>query len=237
MENSDANNIILDSNASEPHEDDLYNDQLTEAKYDLSVEDTRLTQSDVIEIEEVISLPILGGEFIPPNEQVTELDSVKENTTVYNNILNTKPDMKPSPDIDDGNECMYPLAIPSFDSDSLIWLPPEPANKEDDLDIVSNNDDESDTNSTEWGRPSFSVSFEEKSKESHEDQLKKITSEVMNGQFKFLVSRFLAAEGFSSSDGGTAKGWLDMVASRNVEHMGQLQMPWDPGGFHIYSLF
>jgi 1-phosphatidylinositol-3-phosphate 5-kinase len=38
-------------------------------------------------------------------------------------------------------------------------------------------------------------------------------SEVMNGQFKILVSRFLAAEGLSLSDGGTDKNWLDIVAS------------------------
>ncbi|GJM92407.1 hypothetical protein PR202_ga08881 [Eleusine coracana subsp. coracana] len=211
-ENLAATNFILDSHmSSEPHEDGMCNDQLTEANYGLSMEDTSPKQSDVIELEEITSLPMPGGEIIPLNQQVTELDGVKENTIVYNNILNIEPEKKLCPDIDDGNECIYPLAVPSFDSDSLIWLPPEPANKEDDID-VSNNDDESDDNSTEWGKPSFSVSFEESDKESREDQLQKIMSEVMNGQFKILVSRFLAAEGFSS-DGGTDKGWLDIVAS------------------------
>ncbi|KAL5216313.1 hypothetical protein ABZP36_007714 [Zizania latifolia] len=38
-------------------------------------------------------------------------------------------------------------------------------------------------------------------------------SEVMTGQFKILVSRFLAAEGLSLSDGGADKNWLDIVAS------------------------
>ncbi|KAL5226925.1 hypothetical protein ABZP36_015190 [Zizania latifolia] len=38
-------------------------------------------------------------------------------------------------------------------------------------------------------------------------------SEVMNGQFKILISRFLAAEGLSLSDGGDEKNWLDIVAS------------------------
>ncbi|GJN17008.1 hypothetical protein PR202_gb04046 [Eleusine coracana subsp. coracana] len=167
-ENLAATNFILDSHvSSEPHEDDTCNDQLTEANYGLSMEDTCPKQSDVIEIEEITSLPMPGGEIIPLNQQVTELDGVKENTIVYNNILSIEPDKKPCPDIDDGNECIYPLAVPSFDSDSLIWLPPEPANKEDDID-VSTNDDESDDNSTEWG---------------------------------------------FSSDGGTDKGWLDIVAS------------------------
>ncbi|KAL5221955.1 hypothetical protein ABZP36_026668 [Zizania latifolia] len=38
-------------------------------------------------------------------------------------------------------------------------------------------------------------------------------SEVMNRQFKILVSRFLAAEGLSLSDEGADKNWLDIVAS------------------------
>uniref|UniRef100_A0A0E0IHB0 1-phosphatidylinositol-3-phosphate 5-kinase n=1 Tax=Oryza nivara TaxID=4536 RepID=A0A0E0IHB0_ORYNI len=38
-------------------------------------------------------------------------------------------------------------------------------------------------------------------------------SEVMNGQFKILVTRFLAAEGLSLSDGEADKNWLDIVAS------------------------
>jgi 1-phosphatidylinositol-3-phosphate 5-kinase len=208
-----VNNIILDSNVSSEPEDDLCNDQLTETKYGLSMEGTCPEQSEVIEIEEVTSLPMPSGEIIPLNEQITELDSVNENKIVYNNLLNTEPDMRSSPDIGNENECMYPLEVSSFDPDSLIWLPPEPANKEEDIDTGFNNDDESDENCTEWGRPSFSVSSAERSKESHEDQLHKVMSEVMNGQFKILVSRFLAAEGFSLSDGAIDKGWLDIVAS------------------------
>ncbi|TVU36332.1 hypothetical protein EJB05_18264 [Eragrostis curvula] len=213
--NLDVTNNILDSNvSSEPNQDVLCNDQLTETKYGLSVEDCGLKQPDVLEIEEITSLPMPGGEIISLNEQITyQLDSVKENTIVYNNVLNTEPEMKPNADIDDGNECMNQLVVPSFDSDSRIWLPPEPANKEDDIDIVPNNDDESDDNSAEWGRPSFSVNFAERIKDSREDQLQKVMSEVMNGQFKILVSRFLAAEGFSLSDGGTDNSWLDIVAS------------------------
>ncbi|XP_062227368.1 1-phosphatidylinositol-3-phosphate 5-kinase FAB1A-like [Phragmites australis] len=214
-ENFDATNIILDSNVSfEPHRDILCNDQSTEIAYGVSVEDIDIKQSDMIHVEEGTSLPMSGDEIIPLNEQVTDqLDSTKENTIVYNNILSTEPDMKPGADFDNGNECLYPPVFPNFDADPLIWLPPEPANKEDDIYIVSNNDDESDNNSTEWGRSSFSASFAERSKESHEDQLQKVMSEVMNGQFKILVSRFLAAEGFSLSDGGTDKSWLDIVAS------------------------
>jgi 1-phosphatidylinositol-3-phosphate 5-kinase len=121
--------------------------------------------------------------------------------------------MKHGTHFENENECLYPLLLPSFDADPLIWLPPEPENKEDVFDTVSNDDDESGTNSTGWGRSSFKVNLAERNKQSREDQLQKVMSEVMNGQFKILVSRFLAAEGLSLSDGGTDKNWLDIVVS------------------------
>ncbi|KAL6845628.1 hypothetical protein ACP4OV_025123 [Aristida adscensionis] len=213
-ESFDATNVIFDSSvSSEPHGDIRWNNQMSETKCGVSGGDT-LEQSNVINVEEVTSLPMPGGEIIPLNEQVTDkLDSTKENTIVYNNILNTEPDMKPGADFDNGNECLYPLVLPSFDTDQLIWLPPESANKEDDIDIISNNYNENDNSNTDWNTPSFDVSFGERSKENREYQLQKVMSEVMNGQFKILVSRFLAAEGFSLSNGGTDKSWLDIVAS------------------------
>ncbi|RLN35123.1 1-phosphatidylinositol-3-phosphate 5-kinase FAB1A-like [Panicum miliaceum] len=200
--------------SSEQHQDVLSNNQSIETKCGVSVEDFDLKQSGVIDVEEVTSLPMPGGDIIPLNEQVMDqLDGSMENTIVYNNISNTEPDMKHGDDLDNENECLYPLVLPSFDADPLIWSPPAPENMEDDFDTVSNNSDESENNSSGWARSSFNVNLAERSKESHEDQLQKVMSEVMNGQFKILVSRFLAAEGFSISDGGTEKKWLDIVAS------------------------
>ncbi|OEL23742.1 1-phosphatidylinositol-3-phosphate 5-kinase FAB1A, partial [Dichanthelium oligosanthes] len=210
----DAANITSYSNiSSEKHQDILSNNQFMETKYGVSVEGTNLKQSGMIDVEEVTSPP-MPGDISPLNEQVMDqLDSTMENTTVYNNITNTEPDSEHGSDFDNDNGCLYPLVLPRFDADPLIWLPPAPENKEDDFDNVFNNYDESENNSTGWARSSFNVNLAERSKEIHEDQLQKVMSEVMNGQFKFLVSRFLAAEGFSLSDGGTDKNWLDIVAS------------------------
>ena len=200
--------------SSEQHQDVLSNNQSTETKFGVSVEDFDLKKSGVIDVEEVTSLPMPGGDIIPLNEQVMDqLDGSMENTVVYNNISNTEPDMKHGDDFDNENECLYPLVLPSFDADPLILSPPAPENMEDDFDTVSNNSDESENNSSGWARSSFNINLAERSKESHEDQLQKVMSEVMNGQFKILVGRFLAAEGFSISDGGTEKNWLDIVAS------------------------
>ncbi|KAF8775171.1 hypothetical protein HU200_004569 [Digitaria exilis] len=201
--------------SSEQHQDMVSSNKCIETICGVSVEDIDLKQSGVMDVEEVTSLPMPGGDgIIPLNEHVMDqLDSTMENTIVYNNISNTQPDMKHGADFDNENGCLYPLVLPSFDADPLIWLPPEPENKEDDIDTVFNNCDESEDNSTGWGRSSFNINLAEKSKESREVQLQKVMSEVMNGQFKILVSRFLAAEGFSLSDGGTDKNWLDIVVS------------------------
>ncbi|KAF8753235.1 hypothetical protein HU200_011686 [Digitaria exilis] len=214
-EKFDATNIASYSNlSSEQHQDILSNSQFIETKCGVSVENIDLEQSNVIDVEEVTSLPMPGGDIVPLNEQVMgQLDTAMENTIVYNDISNTEPDMKHGTDFDNENECLYPLVLPSFYADPHIWLPPAPENKEDDLDTVFNNYDESESNSTGWARSTLDVNLSDRSKESHEDQLQKVMSEVMNGQFKILVSRFLAAEGFSLSDGGTDKNWLDIVAS------------------------
>ncbi|CAM0883858.1 unnamed protein product [Alopecurus aequalis] len=213
-ENSDASNVILDTNvSSEP--DVLSSDQLTGMQHGVSLEDNDLKQSSTTYVEEVTSLPMPGGEIIPLNEQfMDQLDSTKENTIVYNNLLNTESGMKSDAEFESGVDYLYPLVSPSFHADPLIWLPPEPANKEDDIDTLANHEDDSDNNDTKWGKASLNLSFdEERSKNSREDQLQKAMSEVMNGQFKILVSRFLAAEGFLLSDGGTDNVWLDIVAS------------------------
>ncbi|KAL5228542.1 hypothetical protein ABZP36_016807 [Zizania latifolia] len=218
-ENSVPFNITLDTDVStDPHQDIMANDKLTEMMYGVLVEDINLKQADTIDAEEVTSLPMVGNEIIPLDEHIMDHDdSIKENNTVYNNTLKAEEHMKLSADFEKGSESsdyLYPLVIPSFDTDPLIWLPPEPVNKEDDTDIVANNYDDSDNDRARWGQSSFSISFdEERSKNNRENQLQKAMSEVMNGQFKILVSRFLAAEGLSLSDGGADKNWLDIVAS------------------------
>jgi 1-phosphatidylinositol-3-phosphate 5-kinase len=213
--NFDAINISLDSDvSSEDRKDIQSDDQLVRTKCGVPVEDIDHKQSGVIVAEQITSLPMPGGDIFPLNEQIMdEPGNTVENAIVYNNISNTEPEMKHGTHFENENECLYPLLLPSFDADPLIWLPPEPENKEDVFDTVSNDDDESGTNSTGWGRSSFKVNLAERNKQSREDQLQKVMSEVMNGQFKILVSRFLAAEGLSLSDGGTDKNWLDIVVS------------------------
>lgn len=212
-EHFDASNLILDTNlSSEP--DVLSSDQITGSQHGVSLEDNDLKQSNTTHVEEVTSLPMPGGEIIPLNKQVmNQLDSTKENTIVYNNLTNTESGLKSDAEFESGVDYLYPLVSPSFNADPLIWLPPEPANKEDDSDTLANHEDDSDNNDTRWGKSSLNLSFDERNKNSREDQLQKAMSEVMNGQFKILVSRFLAAEGFSLSDGGTENSWLDIVAS------------------------
>uniref|UniRef100_A0A0E0LZ56 PIPK domain-containing protein n=1 Tax=Oryza punctata TaxID=4537 RepID=A0A0E0LZ56_ORYPU len=212
-ENSVPSNAISD-----PHQDVISNGGLTEACYGVPVDDIDLKQSNILDGEEITSLPMADNEMTPLDDQVMDqIDDMKEiSSIVYNNTMSAEQHANLGSEFEKGNESndnLYPLVMPNFDTDPHIWLPPEPVNKDDDTDIVANNDDNSDNNYS-WVQSSFNISFDAKrNKTNCEDQLQKAMSEVMNGQFKILVSRFLAAEGLSLSDGEADKNWLDIVAS------------------------
>uniref|UniRef100_A0A0D9XBX8 1-phosphatidylinositol-3-phosphate 5-kinase n=1 Tax=Leersia perrieri TaxID=77586 RepID=A0A0D9XBX8_9ORYZ len=216
-ENSVLPNVILDANVStDPHQNIISSDRLTETCHSVPSEDTDLKQSDTVDVEEVSSLLMADGEMTSLNEQVMDqTEDMKEDNTVYNNTMSSEQHMNLGLEFEKGDESsdyLYPVVMASFDADPHIWLPPEPVNKEDDTDIVANIIDDCDS-SDSWVQSSFNTSFDAKrNKNNREDQLQKAMSEVMNGQFKILVSRFLAAEGLSS-DGESDKNWLDTVAS------------------------
>ncbi|XP_006660485.1 putative 1-phosphatidylinositol-3-phosphate 5-kinase FAB1D [Oryza brachyantha] len=208
-DNSAPSNVILDANLStDPHQAIMSIDELTETFCGVPLEDINLKQSNIVNVEEGTSLPMANDEI---NEQVMDqIDNAKENSIVYNNITSAEQNMNLGLE---SSDYLYPQVTPSFDTDPHIWLPPEPVNKEDDTYIVANNDDDSDNNDS-WVRSNFNISFDaHQNKNSRENQLQRAMSEVMNGQFKILVSRFLAAEGLSSSDREGEKNWLDIVAS------------------------
>uniref|UniRef100_A0A0E0J8E5 1-phosphatidylinositol-3-phosphate 5-kinase n=1 Tax=Oryza nivara TaxID=4536 RepID=A0A0E0J8E5_ORYNI len=217
-ENSVPSNVIIDANVTDPHQDVISNGGLIEACYGVPLDDIDLKQSNILDGEEITSLPMADNEMTPLNDQIMDqIDDMKEiSTIVYNNTISAEQHANSGSEFEKGNESsenLYPLVMPSFDTDPHIWLPPDPVNKDDDTDIVANNDDNSDNNDS-WVQSSFNISFDAKrNKTSCEDQLQKAMSEVMNGQFKILVSRFLAAEGLSLSDGEADKNWLDIVAS------------------------
>lgn len=127
-------------------------------------------------------------------------------------------------DDSDGTDVTSESAIPPFlcniETDPLIWIPPEPEEGEVDSDSVANIDDDDDySDGTKWGQPASLSSFDEEynSKHNYKERRQKAMMEAMNGQFKILVSRFLASEGISFSDGEASDSWLDIVTSLSWE--------------------
>ncbi|XP_073118356.1 putative 1-phosphatidylinositol-3-phosphate 5-kinase FAB1D [Elaeis guineensis] len=111
--------------------------------------------------------------------------------------------------------------LSSFEKDSLIWKPPEPEYVEDDMDSVANNDDDDDQygDGIKWAQSSSlnSLNVENGNTHSYKEERQKAMLKAMNGQFKIMVSRFLASEGlaFCGREGG--ESWLDIVASLSWE--------------------
>ncbi|KAF8411835.1 hypothetical protein HHK36_004394 [Tetracentron sinense] len=111
----------------------------------------------------------------------------------------------------------------SFDSemDARVWVPPEPEDPEDDIEgSVANNDDDDDecSDGMKWGQPSSLSSFGKEGSGSYrfKEERQKAMAEVMNGEFRALVSKLLTSVGiaFSGEDG---ENWIDIVTSLSWE--------------------
>lgn len=109
------------------------------------------------------------------------------------------------------------LVLSLLKTDPLIWKPPEAANIEDDMDSVANNDDDDYSDGTKWGQSTSLSDFDKVDGNSYKEARQKAMVAAMNGQFKILVSRFLASEGVTSMDEGHGLGWLDVVTSLSWE--------------------
>ncbi|KAI3784276.1 hypothetical protein L1987_43372 [Smallanthus sonchifolius] len=107
--------------------------------------------------------------------------------------------------------------------DSHIWFPPEPEDKEDDIeDSVANYDDDDDDDvygdGMNWGKPSNLSSFGQEGSGSFRfrEETRKALNEVMNGKFKALVEHLLKSMGISCS-GNDGDNWVDTVTALSWE--------------------
>ncbi|CAL5009204.1 unnamed protein product [Urochloa decumbens] len=118
-----------------------------------------------------------------------------------------------------------------------IWIPPEAADKEDEVESFDDDDDYSD--GIKWGHSSFPSPGKEHdaSPNNPREEREKAMLEAMNGQLKILVSRFLASAGISSSKGEGGDSWLDIVTSLSWEAAllikpdGTMGKDMDPGSY------
>ncbi|XP_042444463.1 putative 1-phosphatidylinositol-3-phosphate 5-kinase FAB1D isoform X1 [Zingiber officinale] len=105
--------------------------------------------------------------------------------------------------------------LPDFESDPCIWVPPEPENMEDDKPSIADNYEDDEYSGSEWKQASSLSSLDEHHGfiQTSREKRQKAMLDAMNGQFKILVSRFLASEGVTFSVLDDDKSWVDIVAS------------------------
>lgn len=113
-------------------------------------------------------------------------------------------------------------SLVNIEADPKIWLPPEPEDQGDDVELsVANNDDDDDEyyGGTKWAQPS-SLGISDEGigiNNNYKEERQKAMMEAMNGQFKTLVSRFLASEGIPLSTEEPGESWLDIISSISWE--------------------
>lgn len=112
-------------------------------------------------------------------------------------------------------ETTHPL---DNDSDSQIWDPPD---AEDDMDFNDADDDEDEDeygDGTKWGKPISLSKFGEGSGSFRfKEEKQRALEEVMNGEFKALVSQLLKSVGVPTSSKKDSNNWVDIVTSLSWE--------------------
>ncbi|RZR99557.1 hypothetical protein BHM03_00029124 [Ensete ventricosum] len=148
----------------------------------------------------------------------SSIDSNEENIKLSNEILDDAGaqtvDFNAQIVEDQDFNDILPL-LPDFEADPHIWIPPEPEDMEDDTPSIADNYEDDDYNCVEWKQPNLLSSLDEHQGTSQcfKEKRQKAMLEAMNGQFKFLVSRFLASEGIDFCSLKAGQSWLDIVAS------------------------
>jgi len=106
--------------------------------------------------------------------------------------------------------------LPTYDKDE-IWVPPDAANKDnntdDSLATIDDDDDEcTDSDGTEWAKPSLLNGYEDGVSVScrFKEEKQKAMEEIMDGKFKNLVRQLLKKVGVDNFDGHEGN-WVDIV--------------------------
>lgn len=121
-----------------------------------------------------------------------------------------------------------------FESNELLWIPPEPEDEEDDREAVLLDDEEEESGATgEWGYLRSSNSFgsgeyrnREKTSEEHRNAMKN----VVEGHFRALVTQLLQVENLPVGDDDDKESWLEIVTSLSWEAASLLKPDMSKGG-------
>ncbi|XP_071911290.1 1-phosphatidylinositol-3-phosphate 5-kinase FAB1B-like isoform X1 [Coffea arabica] len=180
----------------------------------------------------------MSSTMMPENTE-THISQIKEMLDKEAEGLNNGCiDQVPSPSNINGTAA-EPL---DFENNSLLWLPPEPEDKEDEQDALPFDDDEDarDDAAGEWGYLRSSGSFgsgEHRNRERSIEEHKKAMKYVLDGHFRGLIAQLLQIENLPVNVEDSKDSWLDIITSLSWEAATLLKPDtstsgcMDPGGY------
>ncbi|KAL4333191.1 hypothetical protein GQ457_07G045520 [Hibiscus cannabinus] len=127
-----------------------------------------------------------------------------------------------------------------FESNRLLWLPPEPADEEDEKEAALFDDDDDEGATGGWGSlrsTSSGSGTGERSKDKPVEEHKQAMKNVVEGHFRALISQLLLVENLPVGDDDGKENWLDIITSLSWEAATLLKPDtsrgggMDPGGY------
>ncbi|XP_057504407.1 1-phosphatidylinositol-3-phosphate 5-kinase FAB1B-like isoform X2 [Actinidia eriantha] len=144
---------------------------------------------------------------------------------------------------DIGDECeapssLYPTADVDtepldFESNGLLWLPPEPEDEEDEREALLFDDDDEGVATGEWGYLRSSSSFgsgEHRNRDRSNEEHKKAMKNVVDGHFRALVAQLLQVENLPLAEEDDKESWLEIITSLSWEAATLLKPDMSKGG-------
>ncbi|GMI81351.1 FORMS APLOID AND BINUCLEATE CELLS 1B [Hibiscus trionum] len=242
LADSSSNNFGLCGNRSDDEDDDYgaYRSD-SESKHYVHAEDyygaanndefDRVYESDKVHHHaENTDAKSLSGSPLSKNFDTPSVDGIKK--------FEAKTDQE---NADEGEVPAFDVdgIVPvDFESNRLLWLPPEPADEEDEKEAALFDDDDDDGATGEWGYlRSSSFGTGERSRDKPVEEHKRAMKNVVEGHFRALVSQLLLVENLPVGDDDGKENWLDIITSLSWEAATLLKPDtsrgggMDPGGY------
>ncbi|KAJ6847495.1 1-phosphatidylinositol-3-phosphate 5-kinase FAB1B-like isoform X1 [Iris pallida] len=127
-----------------------------------------------------------------------------------------------------------------FESNRVLWLPPEPEDEEDEREPALCDDDDDEDATGEWGYMRSSNSFgsgEYRSRDRSNEEHKKVIKNVVDGHFRALVAQLLQVENLPMGSEDDKESWLEIITTLSWEAATLLKPDtskggrMDPGGY------
>lgn len=120
-----------------------------------------------------------------------------------------------------------------FENNGLLWVPPEPADKEDEREALMLDEDDGEGASGEWGYLRSTNSFgngEYRNKDKSGEEHKHAMKNVLESHFRVLIAQLLQVENLPAINEEGKDNWLDIITCLSWEAATLLKPDMSKGG-------